>query len=151
MRIPAAGDDQKFVIFGGVEYESGKVVFRQEERKNSEGFTKWLDGLCRSIPQGEVLVVVDNARYHRSRVCQQWWEKHKARIKPFFLPAYSPELNMMERIWLYLKSKLNCHRWWADLSALKMATSQLLSNLIVNFKNRDGPKLRLNQKLCVPA
>ncbi len=151
MRIPSAGDDQKFIVFGGVEYETGKVVFCQEERKNSEGFTKWLDGLCRSIPQGEVLVVLDNARYHRSRVCQEWWEKHKERIKPFFLPAYSPELNLIERVWRYVKTKLNCHRWWADLARLKTATYELLSNLVINFQNQNGPKIGLNQKLYVSA
>jgi hypothetical protein len=37
------------------------------------------------------------------------------------------------------------------LATLKVAAYELLSNLVVNFQNQDGPKIRLNQKLCVPA
>ena len=149
MRVPASGNNKKFVIFGGVDYQKGKVVFQQEEWKNSDSFIKWLDGLRKAIPRGKILIVLDNATYHHSKACKRWWKKHNKRISLFFLPAYSPELNLMERIWLYLKSKISCHRWKADLDALKIATAELLSNLDINFLNQDGPKIRLNQNICI--
>ncbi len=151
MKVPASGNNKKFVIFGGVDYKTGEIIFRQEERKNSESFTKWLDRLLKTIPYGKIVVVLDNARYHHSKVCQRWWRRHKQRISSFFLPAYSPELNLMERIWLYLKSKISCHRWKADLAALKMVTFDLLLNLDINFLNQNGIKIGLNQNICTSA
>ncbi len=50
-----------------------------------------------------------------------------------WLPAYAPELNLMERVWRHLKDKLSCHRWWADLDALEAATATLLARLEARF------------------
>ena len=41
------------------------------------------------------------------------------RIQPFFLPAYAPGPNLLERLWRYLNDKLACHRWWNDLDRLQ--------------------------------
>jgi len=34
------------------------------------------------------------------------------------LPAYSPELNPIERLWLYLKERFLCHRLLDDYDAI---------------------------------
>ena len=41
----------------------------------------------------KVFLIVDGHPVHRSRAVHQWLEKHQDRIRLFFLPAYSPELN----------------------------------------------------------
>ena len=33
-------------------------------------------------------------------------------ITPVFLPPYSPELNAIERVWLYLRERFLSHRLW---------------------------------------
>ncbi len=35
-----------------------------------------------------------------------------------FLPPYSPELNPVERVWLYLRERFLSHRLFADLGAV---------------------------------
>ena len=35
-----------------------------------------------------------------------------ANLTPVFLPAYSPELNPIERVWLYLRERYLSHRLW---------------------------------------
>ena len=35
-----------------------------------------------------------------------------ANITPVFLPPYSPELNGIERVWLYLRERFLSHRLW---------------------------------------
>jgi hypothetical protein len=37
-----------------------------------------------------------------------------ANLTPVFLPPYSPELNSIERLWLYLKERFLSHRLWPD-------------------------------------
>ena len=39
-------------------------------------------------------------------------------ITPVRLPAYSPELNPVERVWLYLKERFLSHRLHADYDAI---------------------------------
>jgi hypothetical protein len=33
-------------------------------------------------------------------------------LTPLFLPPYSPELNAIERVWLYLRERFLSHRLW---------------------------------------
>ena len=41
----------------------------------------------------KVFLIVDGHPVHRSRAVRQWLERHADRVRLFFLPAYSPELN----------------------------------------------------------
>ena len=51
-----------------------------------------------------VTLVMDNARYQRCRLVQDLAETLE--IELLFLPSYSPNLNLIERYWKYLKGKL---------------------------------------------
>lgn len=66
------------------------------------------------------------------------WVAHSDRIRPLWLPAYAPELNLIERVWRHLKDKLSNHRWWADLPALEQATGTLLDGLRAEFHRPEG-------------
>src|SRR5215207_1511325 len=58
-------------------------------------------------------------RLPQGRLAKDWWMTHQDRVQPLWLPAYAPQLNLMERVWGYAKDKLSCHRWWADGPALE--------------------------------
>jgi DDE superfamily endonuclease len=45
-------------------------------------------------------IISDNARYYRNKELIEWLETTK--IKPVFLPPYSPNLNIIERLWRFL-------------------------------------------------
>ncbi len=51
-----------------------------------------------------ITLVMDNARYQRCRLVQDLADK--LNIELLFLPSYSPNLNLIERYWKYLKGKL---------------------------------------------
>jgi transposase len=52
------------------------------------------------------ILYLDNARYQHARAVREWVEAQKARGIEFvldFLPAYSPNLNLIERLWKFLR------------------------------------------------
>jgi len=147
LRVPAAGEDKKFVVYGGLDYTSGRVVWRTDATKDGAAFVRFLDRLAEAFPDGQVVVVLDNVGYHNSHELRRWWVAHNARIRPLWLPAYSPELNLIERVWRHLKDKLSCHRWWADLDALQHATERLLGRLCACF-HRPDQGISLVQDFC---
>jgi len=55
----------------------------------------FLDFLRRLVRQAKrkVFIIVDGHPVHRSKKVRQWLEKHQDKIRLFFLPPYSPELN----------------------------------------------------------
>ncbi len=77
-----------------------------------------------------------------------WWRRWQRRICPFFLPAYTAELNLIERVWRYVKDKLSCHRWWADWHARWNATEALLAHLKARFHQDKGPGIEIVQDFC---
>ena len=152
MRVPAAGEDQKAVVFGAVDYATGQVLWQTSARKGEAAFSAFLDYLAEALPADEpVVLVLDNVGYHKSHALREVWRRYANRLEPFFLPAYAPQLNLIERLWRYLKQKLACQRWWNDLDRLLQATETLLASLEVHFHATDGPSFRTVQNFCQSA
>lgn len=66
------------------------------------------------------VLVLDNARIHHShllKACLSGWEDENLYI--FFLPAYSPHLNRIERLWLKAKQRWLKPSDYIDLSSLE--------------------------------
>lgn len=151
MRVPAAGADRKFVVFGALDYATGRVLWRLSRHKDSGAFVAFLEQLGQALAPHQLVVVLDNVAYHRSRRAHVWWQRWQHRICPFFLPAYTPELNLMERLWRFVKEKLSCHRWWADWDALWQATETLLAGLRACFDRPQHPGIEIVQNFCSSA
>jgi transposase len=149
--VPAAGEDSKFAVFGALDYASGKVLWHLSPSKHGRAFVAFLDHLAGQFPEGPLIVVLDNVGSHKGRLAKDWWMAHQDRVRPLWLPAYAPELNLMERVWGYVKDKLSCHRWWADQPALEVATANLLSHLHARFDDSDSGGIALVRNFCEAA
>jgi hypothetical protein len=84
-------------------------------------------------------------------VPREVWRRYTGRFRPFFLPAYAPQLTLIERVWCYVKQRLACHRWWNDLDRLIQTTETLLAHLKEHVHATDGPAVRRAQNVCQSA
>lgn len=64
-------------------------------------------------PEAHAILLLDRAGWHRAK--RLAWP---ANITPLHLPPYSPELNGIERVWLYLRERFLTHRVFADAEAI---------------------------------
>jgi len=151
MIVPAAGKDQRRAVFGAVDYGSGAVTWQMHPRKGGDAFAALLDQIAQTWPDDHLVLVMDNVSYHRSPVVRTWWAEQEGRVTPFWLPVYTPNLNLMERVWRYLKQKLACHRFWADVEGLEAAASTLLRQIEAHFHPAEGPAIFLRKDLCEAA
>jgi transposase len=151
VKVPAAGEDRKFAVFGALDYASGQLVWQISPNKDGKAFVAFLDHLVAAFPEGPLVVVLDNVGYHKGRLAKEWWLVHQDRVHPLWLPPYAPELNLMERVWGFVKAKLSCHRWWADGPALEAATAHLLSQLQARFHQPEPDGITLVQNFCQAA
>lgn len=77
----------------------------------------FLDNLAATIPAGtHVVLVWDGAGYHVARALRV-----PANLTLVGLPPYSPELNPVERLWLYLRQHHWSNRVYADIEAVEEA------------------------------
>ena len=92
-------------IWGMIDYRSNYHGFTSMESMTSEKIADFLDKFSLTIKR-ETFIVLDNAKVHRSKLMKEMrkiWEKRGLFL--FFLPPYSPHLNIAETLWRMLKGQ----------------------------------------------
>jgi transposase len=89
----------------------GRLVFRlHDKRITSVEVIDFLKQLLRQHPSRHVVVVMDQARPHTSKMTKDFIET-RPRLHVFYLPPYSPDWNPDEKVWNHLKNhELKAHR-----------------------------------------
>ena len=151
MSVPAAGADQRRAVFGALDYGSGQVLWHLRPQKGGDGFAVFLEHIAHTWPDEHLVLVMDNVSYHRSPVVRAWWAQQDGRVTPLWLPVYTPNLNLMERIWRYLKQKLACHRFWNDVAGLETTAASILERIEAHFHSDAPPSIRMVKDLCEAA
>jgi hypothetical protein len=111
--------------------------------KNGETFAAFLAPLAATWPAAVVIVVMDNVRDHRTPAIRAWWATQGDRLLPCWLPVSTPQLNLIARVWRFLKQHLACHRCWSDATGLRQAVATILAHLDVHFHTATPPAIRL--------
>ena len=85
--------------------KSGHLIFTlPDERIKSQHVIEFLSQMLEHHPRRHLVVVMDQARPHVSKVTKEFIGKHK-RLHVFYLPPYSPEFNPDEKVWNHLKNE----------------------------------------------
>jgi transposase len=95
---------------------------------NGEQFVNLLRLLRATHPEAErFLLYLDRAKYYSSPVVKAWRRRHpEFQLEP--LPTYSPNLNLIERLWKFLRKKA-LSRWHPSFEAMQEAVSEVLDHL----------------------
>ena len=107
-RIPATrpGVKQKRHIFGGYNWLKDTISWTTAETKNSTHFICFLEHLLtKEYPTGRVILVMDNASYHKSAPALAALSLFEHRVMVIWLPTYCSDLNPIERYWRHLKDR----------------------------------------------
>jgi transposase len=92
------------------------------ENVTAEQFVKLLEALLARHPgTGRFILYLDNARYYSKPCVKEWLAAHRQfRLVP--LPAYSPNLNLIERLWKFLRKKA-FQRWHKTFEEMQGAVA----------------------------
>lgn len=91
---------------------------------------------------GPVTVVLDNARDQRNKVVQAL--AAELSITLLYLPSYSPNLNLIERRWRFLKRKSVYGKYHPNFAAFKTAIEDTLSQLSTTYADPLASLMTLN-------
>src|SRR3954454_20039558 len=99
-----------------------------KENITGEQFVKLLEKLLAKHPDTEkFLLYLDNARYYNKPCVKEWLARYRQfRLVP--LPAYSPNLNLIERLCKFLRKKA-LNRWHKTFEAMQGAVAEALDHL----------------------
>jgi transposase len=127
--VPAAGANQRLCIYGSFNYRTGQVHYMIHPKKNAKRFAQFLSQLLSSDTQRFLILVLDNASYHRTREVLDILSEHDNHVFVVWLPKYSPELNLIEGLWGYLKKSSLNNYFYGDISSLASAVDNALKEL----------------------
>jgi len=95
---------------------------------NGEQFVNLLRLLRERHPEAKGFILyLDNAKYYDAPVVREWLGRHpQFRLK--FLPPYSPNLNLIERLWKLLRKEAFC-RGYDSFEQMQRGVSAVLDHL----------------------
>jgi len=121
--------DKRFTfayIFAAIEPGTDNAFALVMPYVDTQAMQEFLDRFAATIAEDEhVAMVLDQAGWHGSGLLVV-----PENITLIALPAYSPELNPVERIWLYLKERFLSHRLLADYDAVADAACRAWNRLV---------------------
>lgn len=129
-RIPATrpGVKQNRHVFGGYNWREDTITWTTEKTKNSASFIHFLEHLLiECYPTGRVVLVLDNAAYHKSASALAALSLFEHRVLVIWLPPYCSDLNPIELFWRYLKDHACANKLQDNIEEVAKAAEKLMS------------------------
>ena len=139
--IPSPSARKRLNVIGAIEALSKEVYCQTNTTYvNANTLADFLRYLSRQITSLPIVIILDNARYQHCKFVIE--VAQSLGITLLFLPPYSPNLNIIERLWKFVKKKVLYAKYYQNF--------QLFQNAIANaFYETNGVVATLLSLLIV--
>lgn len=140
--IPTYGKHQGVKLLGTLNYETGETFCMESTKYNAKVFLDFLKKVIEKYPAGKTVMILDNARIHHAKLIQPFLEQNKNKIELVFLPPYSPDLNLIECLWKWLKERVINNVFYKSVSEIRANVKAFLKDINKN-------KMQIIDRLCL--
>lgn len=130
--IPTYGKHHGVKLLGILDYETGKVVCKESENYNAEVFLSFLEQIMEEYPTGRIVIILDNAKIHHAKLIQPFLDENSDRLQLVFLPPYSPNLNLIEGLWKWIKNDVINNVFYKNVSQIRQAVQGFVKRINAN-------------------
>jgi transposase len=114
--------------------DNNEIIIRDDESINSVSTIKLLKEIEEKHPElDKIYIIRDNARYYTAGIVKDFLENSK--IEFIALPSYSPNLNLIERLWKFFKKKILYNKYYDSFIRFKDAVFDFFDNCSIRYKN----------------
>src|SRR3990167_8841987 len=125
--IPSPSGRRRLNVLGVVNAVTKKISFVHNETYiNAIMVCEFLKELAKEYADQVITVCLDNASYQKCMLVRNCAAEFN--IELLFLPTYSPNLNIIERLWKFLRKKSLNSRYFEKFSSFKEAILAGLEN-----------------------
>lgn len=141
--IKAPAGRQRFNVLGALNALTHQVItVTNTTYINAQSVCELLRTLAALKLTMPITLVMDNARYQR---CQVVYDQASALgIELLFLPPYSPNLNLIERLWKFVKKKSLYSVYYENFECFTRAIQECLGQTDTTYKSELDTLLTLN-------
>jgi len=113
-------------------FELGSGIFygvATSFRVNAMRFRRFICHLKHEMRTDKILLICDNARFHKAKWLTEWVKEQSEWLNIEFLPPYSPDFNPIERLWRWMKTEFFHNKCWKKLDELKKHVFFVIKNM----------------------
>ena len=132
--VRAASGRQRFNVLGAWNAVTNTLTTVMNTTVvNTATMCELLEKIAAQKLVGLVTVVLDNAKYQRNAAVQALAKS--LGIDLLYLPSYSPNLNLIERLWRLIKRRTRYGKYYPAFADFKAAIEQTISDLPTKHKD----------------
>lgn len=126
--IPTTGRQYWLNFMGGICLDGHRLVYQQADKINGDSIALFLSELRKRHPEKrKIHLIWDRAGYHRDRRVQKFAKD--LGIQLHYLPAYSPNLNPIERLWKIMHERVTYNQYYEHFSDFTGATLKFFKTI----------------------
>lgn len=130
--IPTYGKHQGVKLVGTLDYETGEIFCVEEERYDAPVFLEFLKKVLAKYSGQRIVMILDNAKIHHAKLLLPFLKEHEYELELVFLPPYSPNLNLIEEFWGWLKRSCVYNVFYSSVQQI----SSRVQTFIVEVNNK---------------
>jgi transposase len=131
--LRAASGRKRYNVLGALHAVSHKLIqVTNHSYINAESVCQLLRAVADAATGLPITLVLDNARYQKCALVQQLAQQ--LGIELLYLPSYSPNLNLIERVWRFVKAECLRSTYYANYDAFTTAIQGCLDELPTKHK-----------------
>lgn len=135
MHVRAASGRQRYNVLGALNAITHELVTEINTTYiNALSVCALLRKIAGRSGSGLITLVLDNARYQRCALVQDL--ARELGIELLFLPSYSPNLNLIERLWKFVKKEVLNSRHHQDFKKFQQAIDGCLAAMPTNHRDK---------------
>lgn len=116
---------KNFYLYSAVNPKTGEDFTLLLPKVNTDCMNVFLEEMVKKKQDKSIIMIMDGAGWHSSNDL-----KVPSNIEIIYLPPYSPELNPVERMWLYIKQRTIKNKIYDTIEALEEVICGFLSSSI---------------------
>ena len=135
LAIRAGSGRKRYRVLGAWNAVSHELVsITTDATVNAETMCALLHKIAALGLQGPIRLVLDNARYQHCALVMVLAQSLNIHLE--FLPSYSPNLNLIERLWKFIKKQALYGRHYATFPAFKAAIDGCLAKIPTDHRDQ---------------
>ncbi|MBF0351394.1 MAG: transposase [SAR324 cluster bacterium] len=118
----------------------------QREKDRATRFRRFLCHLKREMRTDKILLICDNATFHKAQWLTDWVKQQQSWLQLEFLPPYSPDFNPIERLWRWMKTEFIHNQCWKTAKDLKQSMENLIREMQTGLWNLTSLMKKENER-----
>jgi len=141
---------QRYNVLGAFNAISHELItVTNDSYINANSIIALMEQLLEYYAGSALCLVMDNARYQRCKLVMEFAKEHN--IELLFLPSYSPNLNLIERLWKFIKKKCLYNKYYPDFHMFKAGIDNCISDIDKRYRGEIKSLMTLNFQMLKNA